>query len=354
VCVLNCVICVYIGVVAIPLRSFSTMELINGTPFSSDMWEWYHHHKWPHVLDFDQKLDNSCSKAIFAYWFAVEGRGGYPMDYSLMTAGQFWEFAQEALLMASGVSMHPVPATQSLLVLGAELDKIKRTLLWWAFAEGVPPERIGDMDGTMVGKERLNQLYRYRAHYYYLIIEKAYDKLLVQMAKYQFHEVALMKPFMPEMRAPPGDNGTFLYELIRKSCAGDQDEFILYAADDIQKNSMTVDHEKLAQLVRFEKFEEFKFDEPLPASEMWRMIFPKVMEGFDEVFLDFYCKFTSQCVLFFLHDFLFQDFEIEKIPFYNLFTRDLGASCTADVVGLLDQAKITAEIARLNKIYMAS
>ena len=269
--------------------------------------------------------------------------------YYKMNAGQFYAFLFEILQIATGISKFCIPQKCTVEDIAAELKKVHACVLWWAFAEGVPPERFGvTMDHNMIDKEkgRLNQFYRFRGYYISRIIQESFAQFRTQWAS--------LTNIGKQMTNLSETAKKYIVQSIKSSCAGDQDEFILYCIEYIQNMSMTDHHEKLAQLIRLETFDNHDFETRLQKSETWRMLFSEHFEGVDERFVDFITAHGPECVLYFLHDMLASDCGLEHVRWYNVYTFEKSPNVTTDIFSIIPVDKVKRELKRVYTQYKLS
>jgi len=333
------------------------MIIINDFVYSIEMWEWFHNMK-DIKLDFEKKINTTVE--VFEIVFFTEERYKWPRDYYKLDLCQLWEIVLDIFKWISGVqNTLKLDIKFKTSDISHELEKIYRTLLWWCFAEGLEQNHFGDFDYTMIDNRNmaLNQHFRYRVYHMVHSMQKSFDGLANYLADTKYKEVCDME----EVNAYSFNNDQthkdvqdFILNEIKKSTAGDADEFILYTISNIQNKTMKNDHEKLCQLVRFIKFEDTDFTRKLPPGQIWHTLFEDVFDGKDEVFYDFYEAFTSESIMYFLSDYVLNNFGIERIPIYNVFTQDKGKSYSKDILNLLDTVQISKRIRKVIKTYEMS
>lgn len=321
------------------------------------MWEWFHEKKAT-TLDFNKKKDASIE--VFEMFFYTEERYEWPRNYYELNLLQLWDVTWSIFMMASGIGNDfKIDVKYTLNEIELELDKVFRALLWWCFAEDLTDADFSTFDYTMVDREKMsvNQHFRYRIYYIVKSMEKSFQSLRTQMTNLKNKEVNNME-IISEFDFKNNQSQKIVYEFItneiRKSAAGDADEFILYTIANIQNRTMSDNHEKLCQLIRFIKFEDPDFITKLPPGQIWQTLFKDVFDGKDEVFDVFYKAFTSEAILYFLSDYALNTFGIEQIPWYNVFTDNRGQSYSNSILNLLDSNQISKRIRQVIKKYEAS
>lgn len=333
------------------------MIILNEFVYSIEMWEWFHEMKRS-KLDFEKKRDSSV--VVFETFMYTEDRYDLQRDYYQFNLQQLWDLVWDLFMHMSGVqSKFNVDVKYTLSDIDMELEKVYRALLWWCFAEGVPQKDFSAFDYTMIDNEKMsvNQHFRYRVYYIIKSIEKSFKNAKLQLSNYKFTDVSQMEEeneYIFKNGISDTEVKEFIVNEIRKSAAGDADEFILYTISDIQNKTMNEYHEKLCQLIRFIKFDDPDFDSKLPPGQIWQTLFKEVFDGKDEVFDTFYSSFTYQSIMYFLSDYTLNTFDIELIPIYNVFTDNNGASYAKQIFNLLDTIRIGKRIRQVIKKYEQS
>lgn len=333
------------------------MIVINEFVYSLEMWEWFHDMKGT-ILDFEK--NKSATVEIFEIVFFTEERFKWPRDYYKLNLYQFWEIVWDVFKWVTGVvNSYKLDVECSTSDIAHELEKIYRTLLWWCFAAELEESDLGNFDYTMIDKTNmsLNQHFRYRVYYMIHSMQKSFDSLANYLAYTKNKELCNMEEvsqYVFKNEQTQEDVQNFILTEIRKSAAGDADEFILYTISSIQNKTMTSDHEKLCQLVRFIKFEDPDFTTKLPPGQIWQTLFESIFDGKDEVFGDFFKEFPSESITYFLSDYALNTFGIDRIPLYNVFTQDKGKSYSKNILNLLDTVLIRKRIRQVIKKYEQS
>ena len=328
------------------------MIILNNKVYSIEMWEWFNQME-NEILDFEKNRDSRIN--VFIPIFYEEHREEWPKDYYKLDCGQFWEILWDIFRLICGISGERIETKYSIDDIELEIDKIYRTMIWWCFAEGLTEDDYGKVDYTMKDdvNKSMNQHFRYKIYYIYKEIE---ERLIILKKLFKnFKNNSLYKmQIIDEYKARSEDvNETkdFIKNEITKNAAGDLDEFILYTISDFQNGIMTENHEKLAKLIRFQKFDDSDFESKLPKGQIWQSIFTDEFEGKDDVFGVFYENYTEVSIKYFLKDFAVSTFDIIQIPFYGVFTDDNGISYAEDIHFLLDIKKIKNRIKKVLKKY---
>lgn len=317
------------------------MILIEGAPHSVEIWVWYNENK--HLVG------GARSFRPTAFQYLVLKIANCPGDYREMNAGQFWEFLWALMTHASGLDEVLTPPSVSVEQLEEELQVIKSIGIWWALAEGLEETDLGNFDHVHVDKlrGRLDHTYRYKFYYIWKIIELALNKTKKMLTTMENGQVSAME----QVR----DVGTDIFQdLIREKAMGDLDEFIMYTIQHIQFTTLTSSHEKIALLERYLKFKKDNFEEKLPPSEIWRFLFPNYFDDLEDYYDKFYKRFKNECVLYFLNDYISEDYGVVKIPFYNLYTNDNGRNVSPTALAMVDTGAVLRDIKRIESSFAKS
>lgn len=318
------------------------MILIEGAPYSIELWCWFNENKHLARISPETPLIATAFEGLFpSDW-------GYatPRDYNKLKLGEFWKLVWEIFMMASGIGKGRVRRDVSFSVLRGELTNIKCVALRWSFRGDIKEVEVGDFDHIYFDKEnqRVKQTFRYQVYYVFRHIFEVLDELESSVPA-EISEIQLDKKTSLQNTSEPS---SFFCELIREKSKGDLDEFIIYTIQHIQFKAITQNHEKLALLFRYLKTDNAKFDERLTPGEAWRFIFPTFFDDFEDVYDKFYNEFTNDCVMYFLSDYVSEDYGIKHIRFYNLY---YATGLSEGVLGLLQQKKVLSDIARIERSY---
>lgn len=330
------------------------MIVINEFVYSLEMWEWFHDMK-RNELDFKKSRDSSVE--IFEKTYFTQERYQWPREYYKLNLYQFWDILSEIFMWVTGVTNNnKVDVKFTHCNIASELDKIYRCMLWWCFAQGLEESDFGNFDYTMVDKEKMsvNQHFRYRVYYMIRAMKKSFSTLetfMLNSKKKNVCDMQEIEPYSYKNDLSKEQVLELILTEIKKSAAGDADEFILYTISNIQNITMNDEHEKICQLVRFIKFENPDFTTKLPPGQIWQTLFESIFDGKDEVFGDFFEAFPSESIIYFLSDYALNTFGINRIPMYNIFTEDKGQTYSKDILNLLDTTQIKKRIRQVIKKY---
>lgn len=324
------------------------------------MWEWYHRMK-DEFLDFNKEMDDSIVVFQEILYLTngtereMDERDTWPTHYYQLNCNQLWLIVLEILKVTVGVSEYMLPTMSTREEIRGEVDKVKRALLWWAFAENLEQTQFGDIDYVMIDDKNrsMNQHFRYRVYYIIREFDGAIERLNTVLDRMKHGEVRDMHAIDRNASRIGNYDIALKYvrELVRLSAADDADEFILYAIADYQNEMMNENHEKICQLVRFQKFQTAEFDEKLPPGQIWATLFMDVFDGKDEVLEIFMQHFANIAILYFMKDYTGTTFGIEQIPWYGVYSDDNGETYTSDLHCIIDKPKIDSRIKSIVKSY---
>lgn len=320
---------------------------------SVQIWNWLNKVKGT-ILDFDKKKPAEIKH--FRFLMSKEENWNYESYYE-MSAGMFWKVFNEVFKLASGIPTNPLPISVSVDDVEDELEKVIRVLIWWCFAEAVDETLLEDLDYMLVNKEKrsVNFAYRFNAYYMY---KEIYERLAKTKKVLDGRLLSRMNELTQYHTACPMSIAKvkeFIDSQVQKACAGDADEFAIYTVDVIQRQTLTDNHEKMAQLVRFYKFGMADFESKLPPGQVWQILFSDYFDGVDEVFDEFYEKFKNECIMYFLNDYTACDYDIIEIPWYKVYcNEDDKENYTSSVLNLLNVPRIKKRILKLEISYKNS
>jgi hypothetical protein len=321
------------------------MIILDGAPISIPIWQWFCH-KVPVV----ESLPPSIPAVVFKHLVKDPRRAGdededeedtepWPQDYLKLDLGQFWEVFTAVTQVVTNMRPDGAPPHLPTEDVAGELERIVAVAARWALLEDLPADSLGDFDRVEWDGERgrLRQTARYKIYYMAQLVEDA---------------AATLRRLGWEPRASRrghgrGEGKDFMEGLIREKSKGDLDEFILYTIQYMQFKTITPHHNKLAQLVRWKAFGDSVGEDLLPPQEIWRLLYPNFFDGVEDYFDKFFDKFTNECILYFLVDYLSYDYNIKLVPVYNIYTADDGKTFSPNVANLVDRGRIEKDIKRI-------
>jgi hypothetical protein len=334
------------------------MIIVDKAPISTEIWGWFSERAGTRVKNLAPELP--VGRVLLNLLFIREEhldndeeedeRARWPRDYRKLTLPQFWDIFADVFMMCTGIFEKGVSPKVTMGEIQREFRNVVDVATWWAVVEGVDEEMFSDFDYKEVDipRGRVNPTLRYKIYYMCLTIEEAVKNLQKTLETLNMSEIKLIGLFSATSRKDE------MEAIIREKSKGDLDEFILYAIQAYQFKTMGPNHNKLAQLLRYLAFNEKDFDKMLPPCEVWRLLFPNYFDGVEDYFNRFYHKFTNECILYFLTDYLAKDYNIQEIPIYRLFTRDGGLTNTPAVDVLVDVDEIQRDIVKVESKYRLS
>lgn len=319
------------------------MILIDNAPYSIEIWCWYNQNKHLASIPADKPIIST----VFKHLFPPSWNYKVPRDFNKLNLGEFWNLLWDIFMLASGLSKKKIDKEVTLSQLRDELVAIKSIAIRWALRKNIPESEYGDYDHLDIDKEKgvLKQPYRYRVYYMLQIIFTSYDDL----SKNVECELSEMPTSVIEKLSNTTNPSVFYSNLIREKSKGDLDEFIIYTMQYIQFNAITPFHEKMALLERYIKTDNSDFEARLSPSDTWRFLFPSFFDGFEDVYDKFFNEFSNECVLYFLSDYLSNDYGIRHAKFYNLY---FNSKLSDTVFDLISQRTVLKDIVNVEKSYM--
>lgn len=335
------------------------MIILDKAPISTEMWYWFNEKATNKI----PRLPETLPMSVFKFLIKPEDRRKksdeenqrreWPLDYDKLNFEQFWEIYTDVFMICTGIFTEGVVSTNfTLKEIKKEISTIIDVASRWAVMEGFTKFHFGDYDHAEIDNEkgRLRQGTRYKIYYMALVIQEAVEGLEKLLRGKEIRDLKMIDNY----NCLAANQAEVMEEIIRDKSKGDLDEFVLYTIQALQFNTMGPHHNKLAQLVRFTAFNEKEFDKLLPPCEIWRLLFPNYFDGVEDYFNRFYNKFTSECIAYFMVDYLATDYGIKKIPIYKLFTNDDCESCTAEIKFLIDMDKVKRDIEEVDRRYRLS
>jgi hypothetical protein len=335
---------------------------VDNVHFSKKIWDWFNDNKHLASEDTDDEI---------RLFFRFLQPGSEKKRYTELTAGEFFMLLMELSLMTLGYHTHAIERHYEIADIRLEFSKVKSTIIKWCMFEDFTYEDIGNLEKDMIDviapactesgtreSLRLKKSFHYKCYYFYKDFEEQIDKLE--------NLIGGMKRIPGEMEENSDSKNSYIVDnnkkamvrFVRKAYAGDLDSFINEVMESYY-DGMSKNHEKIAQMIRCEKLDIPNFEEMMSPNDIWRFLFYRYFDGFENEFDMFYNEFRDGCVLFYMNDYLHTTFNIVKIPIYNIFTNDDGETFSNDVEPLINEDDINKRIkyiykTRLNGInYMA-
>ena len=292
----------------------SNIILVDSIPFSSTIQNWYIQNK--HLASPVFNWEDS----ITVFKESVKSIDDEPILLRNMNCGEFYKFLWDVMNIADGIAARQhISMKISCLQLSEEIEKIKKTVMYWAIFEGFDSNAFGELDELMIDrvKNRTNKKFHYKCYYIMKNIDEKYLDLKKTLTSLSINEVQDRVCDIYDREKQ--ENKTRLSKLIgmiRVAYKGDLESFILETMNRVQYFAMNKNHEKLAQMVRFELLDIPNFEETLPEFEIWRFIQSNYFDGFEDIFDEFVDEFVTECLEYYINDYLNESFGIIKIPFY--------------------------------------
>jgi hypothetical protein len=312
--------------------------IIDQIPYSNEIHNWFAKDN----LDLFSSDFNDWNNTIKVFEHILpKNKFGKPMsNLSQLSCFQFYDFINKVMMIGDGVA-HKLAIDTKFNIgdIEDEVHKIKKTLIYWCLVENLPEESFEGLDDRWVEKEkgRVNRRFHYRCFYIMRNIEDRVMELRTclntlgisdlkneRLLAHRFHDKEFQENLKP------------LISMIRRAYRGDLESFIVETINRVQFFTMNDNHEKLAQMIRFEELEIPNFTEKIPHFETWRFIHPTYFDKFEDVFDEFFDEFTTECIDYYFNDYLNTSFDITKIPFYYYFHKVGIVSLHKSIVTILN------------------
>lgn len=285
--------------------------LVDKIPFSEKIHRWYSKEN-VHLFDIDFNWDDR----LYAFYHMMPEESNGRL--TRLTCDQFFTLLNDIMDVSDGVAkQNKIPFKFTLQDIEQDIEKLKKCLIFWCLVEDVELEKFGTIDDWLFEKDKLrvNKKFHFICYYIFKNIEKNFEKL-----KKLFRDININN--ISDLQIITTDNNEVkaqLLERIREAYKGDLEDFVLSAINKIQFDVINENHEKIAQMIRFQFMDIPNFEENLPAFESWRFTKPNYFDQYEDVFDDFFKQFPFESIDYFINDFLSYDFGITNIPFYYCF-----------------------------------
>lgn len=285
--------------------------LIDKIPFSQQIHKWYSEENFDMFQDsFDWDTYISAFKDLMP-----KHSNGYLKN---LTCDEFFTFINDVMDVSDGVARErKLKSSITIAQIENDIVKIKKCLMFWSFVENLEIEKFGAFDEWLFDKDRLRVNNKFHFMCYYIIknIEHNVDKLKQIMNKLRINKLEDLKIDSSESSKNKED----VLKRIREAYRGDLEDFVLSTINKIQFDTVNKNHQKIAQMIRYQFMDIPNFDEELPYFEAWRFIKPTYFEKYEDSFDVFFEQFPFESVNYYINDFLNDDFGIISIPFYYCF-----------------------------------
>lgn len=247
--------------------------------------------------------------------------------FNEFTAYDFMTMMEAFMDLASGISKNPEhwldPITEPpSVILEFIQNNLKNALLYWCLTRGHEERMFRELDVDLYDSAQgaTNRCYHYKCYYMYKEINERFRSLEKDFRKIVFNN---NEPYSRWTELTGlGCTIDEIKTYIRKVYTGDLDGFILDTIAMIQDKAVTSNHEKLAQLLRLQKLNVIDFkSSSLGPYEAWRYLYPTYFDSVEDRFDDFFKAFPTQCIMFFLDNYLHTSFDIASYTMYNLVVR---------------------------------
>ena len=328
------------------------LMVVNDVCFSMEVWDWYHNRK-----DKFSK-ENNAEINVYREWLLEQHNSleNYVSSYGELNGWDFFEFFKNIFMLYTGIHPKPLDQKFSFQDQHDELMAIEKMLLYWVFTEGHEKEDFGpDMRKEYLDSNRMafNQKFHVECCYMMKAIWHGFHELKKKLKNIEIADIEEITVFDLENVADDNTVDEFMKKVIRQAYGGDFDEFIISVMERIKYKTMNENHEKLAKVKAYELFGKEDFDQKIPESESWRMLFNTYFDDVEDIYHLFYEKFIGDCIMYVFIDYLSWDekeADIVFIPVYKRYCNIALTKNTKNIRWLIDMEKIKKRIKQLYKI----
>lgn len=316
--------------------------LIDGAPASETLWYWFYRH----ARQFDpEEFEARAADPRLGGYFLIPDHLRFITDQHphlfYLNAQHFMVALENLIAFACGLDRArtlPVATVKPIDVVRFVEGPLRETLLYWCLTEShTDPQAFKDLPASLLNKETkaTNRSYHLRCYYIYQEVRERF----ISLDKSMDFRLAISSSEREGSARWIRHQATIegVKQRIRNAYRGDLDGFVIEVMTAIQDNTMTKNHEKLAQAIRFDKLKlaDFRTNTMAPA-ETWRYLYPTYFDKVQDYFEAFYQAFMADCVMYYLDDYLDTDLGIVYIPVYGIFySRELDRT-ESDILKLID------------------
>lgn len=327
--------------------------VVNDVAFSMEVWDWYHN-RMDKVTP-----ENHIEIKVFRPWLKEQHRTGQDMirTYGQLNGWDFFEFFKEIFMLYTDIQETPLSREVTFQQQEKELMALENRLLYWALTEQHEKEDFGpDMRQEYLDSNRMafNKKFHLEVCYMMKAIREGFNGLKKKLNDVEMEDIDEINEFTAEADFDNEEVDTFIKKVIRQAYGGDFDEFIIAVMERIKFLTMKDNHEKLAKLKAFEIFGREDFEQKIPESETWRMLFNNYFDEVEDIYNLFYTKFIGHCVMYMYLDYLSWDDSqksgIDYIPIYKQYCDGAREQSSTNIRYFIDKEKIIKRIQKLYKI----
>lgn len=295
------------------------MLIVDDVVFSLEVWEWYHDRKN------DIIFENNTQIKVFRPWMKeIFNTGDEYIDvYGELSGYDFYEFLHEIFMLFTDIQTTPMDKKYSTNDIYNELVAIEALVVYWALTEGHKKEDFGiDMVDDLLNSDTMafSRKFHVESCYKMKAIWEGYNNLVTILKGRQVSSMPDIDIFKLQDNIEDDDLDAFMKVVIRESCGGDFDEFIISVMERMKFITMKEYHEKLSLIKGYELFGLEDFETKLPYTEIWRRLFPYYFDKIEDVYKLFYEKYIGWCILMIYNSYLsLDDTVISYIPIYKLY-----------------------------------
>jgi hypothetical protein len=307
------------------------MLIVDGVPIDVHFWN-YFHSKYPLLEKKPEPMGKAFKYLLENYYETYED---IPIDL-------FWKFLDDLCMVCSNIAERDLafdPNTTKDEML-EEVGKIERAMVQWVLVEEFPEDEMWKrLDYTLRSGERRATSLLFHAGVYnrFHIIKEAIEKYSDDpqcMDHLLYYDAGNMNY---------EDKIEHFKDLIGEAYMGEYDEFIIGTIEYIQNHTMTKYHVAMANIVACSHG--IQYNKTMKNDEAWRMLYPTYFDKVENDIKLFFERFTSECIFYFMTDFLKDNaLQISETPGYNMFRRDGVDGYVRNILQLIDVEEIKSLI----------
>lgn len=326
------------------------MLVVDDVVFSMEVWDWYN------IRKNNISFQNNTQIKVFRPWMKEKYNSGneYLDTYGELSGWDFYVFLNEIFMLYTDIQLKPMDKKYDTDDMFIELKAIENLVIYWALTEGHEREDFGtEMRNELLNSNTMsfNRKFHVESCYKMKAIWQGYNDLVKLLDNITVSSIPEIDIFLLENNVDDKEMDEFMKIIIRESCGGDFDEFIIAVMERIKFITMKENHEKLAMVKGFEIFGIEDFETKLHYSEIWRRLFTVYFDEVEDIFSLFYEKFVGHCVLFTFIDYLSWDnTTIKYIPIYKLYGDHELTQASTNIRFFINPENVKKRIYKLYKI----
>lgn len=344
------------------------MLVYNGVSFSIEIWEWVHD---------KSKRTPGMTRPLKHLRYLMLARTKMPAyvntltDYTKLSVEASFYLLQDLFELVSGISNHPLDPKHT--TLEDLLDEYRNGLIPALVKHIVNgrtsprgPEPVPALDPDFWEKKSTTYLslkYPFFVYYMDKHIEERIEYTQTLIEKHRMRATGQSLSGWDEIPQNIHHINNIVSYVVGKIFRhySSRDDFILQTKDTIVFESVAEAHEMMSIRQTDQQFDVRDDDgNPVPRDpyKCWRILYPDYFTATENVFREFFKHFRNACFMFFMKNFIGNDFGIVRIPIYEVYTRPSPGSsakpCYTRHIPMLihgGQAELLAAIKAMYKGY---